>query len=216
MIDKIAERIHWLGHDSFRIDWRKVIYIDPYQIEPGRPADLIFVTHEHFDHCSREDVFKILQPATIVVTEKAAAKKLGLPKEQLRVVAPRDKLNIGEVGIEVVPAYNTDKKFHPKANDWLGFIIEIDGCRIYHAGDTDLIDEMKFVQADVALLPVSGTYVMTAEQAAEAARRIKPELVIPMHYGTVVGTDNDAQALRSRLAGEIKVQILQPQKIPTA
>ncbi|RLF54379.1 MAG: MBL fold metallo-hydrolase, partial [Thermoplasmata archaeon] len=112
------------------------------------------------------------------------------------------------VKIEAVPAYNTDKDFHPGKNGWLGFVVEIDGVRIYHAGDTDFIPEMKGIDVDIALLPVSGTYVMTAEQAVEAAKTIKPKVAIPMHYGAIVGGEKDASSFQKALAGIVEVTIL--------
>lgn len=210
---EVAERIHWLGHDAFRIDGDKIIYIDPYQILPGRPADLILITHDHFDHCSPDDVAKIQTPDTVIVTEPSAAKKLN---GKVRTMKPGDELDIEGIHIEAVPAYNTNKNFHPQKNNWLGFIIEVEGTRIYHAGDTDLIDEMRDFDVDIALLPVSGTYVMTADEAVEAVERLKPELVIPMHYGTVVGSEDDAKLFAQALQGKTKVLILQPQKPASA
>jgi L-ascorbate metabolism protein UlaG (beta-lactamase superfamily) len=110
--------------------------------------------------------------------------------------------------IETLPSYNTDKDFHPKKNNWLGFILTVDGVRIYHPGDADFIPEMKGLKADIAFLPVSGTYVMTAKQAAEAARAIKPKIAVPMHYGAIVGSDQDAAEFKKLLQGEVDVRIL--------
>jgi len=201
-IQEMKNNIVWLGHDSFRIDASVCIYIDPYQIDGGKPADIILVTHEHFDHCSPEDVTRIQQPETIIVTEKDSAKKLS---GDIRVMTPGERLVLDSLIIEAVPAYNTNKDFHPKANGWLGFIIEIDGIRIYHAGDSDYIPEMKDLDVDIALLPVSGTYVMDADEAVEAALAIDPKLAIPMHYGTIVGDQSDATLFRDKLAGKIEV-----------
>lgn len=204
-VTDMVEKIVWLGHDGFRIDTAQTIYIDPYEIGAGPKADLILISHEHFDHCSLEDVAKIQQPETVIVTEADSAKKLS---GDIRVVEPGDVVTIGEVRIEAVPAYNTNKQFHPKANRWLGFIVEIEGVRIYHAGDTDFIPEMADFKVDIALLPVSGTYVMTAEEAVQAARAIQPELAIPMHYGAIVGGKTDAEQFQNALAGKIAVKIL--------
>lgn len=200
-----AKKIHWLGHDGFRIDASKIIYFDPFQISGGPKADIIFISHEHFDHCSPEDVAKIQGPNTVIVTEKDSAPKL---KGDVRIVKPGDKIEIDGVKVEVVPAYNVNKDFHPKANGWLGFIVEIDGVRIYHAGDTDFIPEMKEINVDIALLPVSGVYVMTSEQAVEAAKAIKPKLAIPMHYGAIVGSEKDALDFRDALKGIVDVLVL--------
>ena len=204
-VTNFAKKIHWLGHDGFRIDASKVIYFDPFQIAGGPKADIIFISHEHFDHCSPEDIAKIQGPDTVIVTEKNSASKL---KGDVRVVKPGDKTEIEGVKVEVVPAYNIGKDFHPKANGWLGFIVEIDGVKIYHAGDTDFIPEMKETHVDIALLPVSGVYVMTSEQAVEAAKAIKPKLAIPMHYDAIVGSERDAIDFKKALEGIIDVLVL--------
>ncbi len=204
MVKEMAEKIVWLGHDCFRIDASKRIYIDPYQIEPGPEADIILITHDHFDHCSPEDVEKIQGKNTVIVTEKDSAKKLS---GNVKVVAPGESATLEGVKIDAVPAYNTDKDFHPKENGWVGFVVEIDGVRIYHAGDTDLIPEMKDIDADIALLPVSGTYVMTADQAVDAALAVDPKIVIPMHYGTVVGSAEDADKFKEALKDKMEVVI---------
>ncbi len=203
-IDAIKNKIVWLGHDCFRIDASRCIYIDPYQIQDTQPADVILVSHDHFDHCSPEDVAKVQQPATIIVTEKDSAKKL---TGDVRVVTPGERLELDGLAVEAVPAYNTDKDFHPKANGWLGFVVEIDGVRIYHAGDSDHIPEMKDLSVDIAMLPVSGTYVMTAAEAIEAALAIQPKVAIPMHYGAIVGDNNDALTFRDALADKMEVLV---------
>ncbi len=205
-VEKVISNINWLGHDSMRIDAENgaEIYFDPYQIGTNPEADLIFITHDHFDHCSVEDVAKIQGEKTVIITEKDSAKKLS---GDVRVVSPGDTLAINGINIEVVPSYNINKDFHPKNNNWLGFIVEIDGVRIYHAGDSDFIPEMKEIETDIALLPVSGTYVMTAEEAIEAALAINPKLAIPMHYGSIVGDDSDARKFKQGLKGKIDVRI---------
>lgn len=205
MIEEMAQKMVWLGHDGFRIDAEKTIYFDPYEISPGPKADLILISHEHFDHCSPGDVSKIQGPETVIITDKTSAEKL---TGDVRIVAPGESMSLGGVKIEVVPSYNRDKDFHPKQKAWLGFIVEVEGVRIYHAGDTDFIPEMKDLKVDIALLPVSGTYVMTAEQAVEAAMAIKPKLAIPMHYGAIVGDEKDALAFKESLKGKINVTIL--------
>ena len=205
MIEDILKKINWLGHDGFRIDADKTIYIDPYQISDGPEADLILITHDHFDHCSPEDVAKIQHSGSIIVTEKDSASKLS---GDVRVVKVGESLSIDNIQIEAVPAYNTNKDFHPKSNGWLGFIVDIDGVKVYHAGDTDFIPEMKDFNTDIALLPVSGTYVMTADEAVEAAMAINPKIAIPMHYGAIVGGGSDATKFKDALEGKIEVHIL--------
>ena len=207
MVDKIFKNLRWLGHDAFLLrGGGKVIYFDPFKLGPGLPpADIICISHEHYDHCSPADVLMIQQPSTLIVAEaKAAAKLTG----KILTLAPGEHREVGEITIEAVAAYNINKKFRPKANRWLGFIITVDGVRIYHAGDTDYIPEMKGLRADIILLPVSGTYVMTAEEAAQAAVAIGPKIAIPMHYGEVVGTSDDAVRFAAALAGRVRVEIL--------
>jgi L-ascorbate metabolism protein UlaG (beta-lactamase superfamily) len=205
MIQDMAKKIVWLGHDAFRIDAGKTIYFDPYQMTPGRKADLILITHDHFDHCSPDDVAMIQHSKTVIVTERDSAKKL---TGDVRLISPGESLTVDDIKIEAVPSYNMDKDFHPQKNDWLGFVVEVEGVRIYHAGDTDFIPEMKELRVDIALLPVSGTYVMTADQAVKAALAIKPKLAIPMHYGAIVGDEGDALKFKKALEGKIEVLIL--------
>jgi L-ascorbate metabolism protein UlaG (beta-lactamase superfamily) len=184
--------IHWLGHDSFRIEGDGVvIYIDPYQLKGTPPqADLILVTHDHFDHMSVDDIAKIQKSETVIVAAAEAVKSLS---GEVQSVRPGDSLSVKGIEIEVVPAYNINKfrspgqPFHPKEKGYVGFIITVKGIRIYHAGDTDYIPEMNEIKTDVALLPVSGTYVMTAQEAAEATKVIQPKLAVPMHVGAGIG-----------------------------
>jgi len=206
MVASFADKIKWMGHDGFRIEAGKTIYFDPYQIEGGPAADVILVSHEHFDHCSPEDIAKIQGPETVIVTEKDSANKLS---GDVRVVKPGDVLELEDVKIEAFPSYNTDKDFHPRKNGWLGFIVEMEGVRVYHAGDADFIPEMKDMEVDIALLPVSGTYVMTVDQAVKAALAISPRLAIPMHYGAIVGDEQDAFAFKKALEGTVDVRILE-------
>ena len=207
-LNDFLKKVVWLGHDGFRINGGKTIYFDPFKIASTRKADIILVSHEHFDHCSPDDIARIQKDNTIIITEKDSAEKL---TGDVRVVIPGEVMAIGEVTVTTVPAYNIDKQFHPKEKGWLGFIVEIDGVRVYHAGDTDFIPEMKDLQVDVALLPVSGTYVMTADEAVKAARAIRPRAVIPMHYGAIVGDETDAESFTQALSDEMEVVILKPE-----
>ena len=195
--------IHWLGHDSFRLEEDgKVVYIDPYQLPPEPPeADLILVTHDHFDHCSPEDVARIRGPDTVVVTIAAAASQL---PEPVQIVAPGDTLTAAGIPLEAVPAYNVNKfrapgqPYHPREAGHVGYVITLGGRRIYHAGDTDCIPEMERITVDVALLPVSGIYVMTPEEAAAAAASIHPRVAVPMHVGAGIGELSDATAFKDK------------------
>jgi L-ascorbate metabolism protein UlaG (beta-lactamase superfamily) len=202
----MVKNIRWLGHDTFRITGEKVIYTDPFRIRNKDVADLILITHEHYDHCSPEDIEKIEGPHTVIVTPAGCAAKL--KGGNIRTVKPGDEIEVSGVRIEVVPSYNTNKQFHTKDKGWVGYIFTVSGQRVYIAGDTDYIPEMKSFRADIALLPVSGTYVMTAEEAVQAALDIKPAIAIPMHYGAIVGSRDDAQKFAEMLRGRITVEIL--------
>jgi L-ascorbate metabolism protein UlaG (beta-lactamase superfamily) len=209
-MNPLAKNIHWLGHDSFRFEEGGMqIYIDPYQLSEAPPADIILISHDHFDHCSPEDVAKIQKEDTTIVTIAEAAKKL---HGKIEIVKPGDQLTIKGVPIEAVPAYNLTKfrspgnPFHPKDAGHVGFIVTLGGLRVYHTGDSDVIPEMKSFSVDVALLPVSGTYVMTAEEAVEAARILKPRLAIPMHVGRGIGAPEMSEQFQQ--AAQVPVEIL--------
>lgn len=193
-------KISWLGHDAFRITDEKVIYVDPYKIKGGIPADLILVTHEHYDHFSPEDIAKISTDKTVIVAAHACGKQLGrIKSKEVRLVKPWDELKVDGIDIKVVPAYNITKPFHPKEAGGVGYIFTVKGVKIYHTGDTDYVPEMKGLSFDVILVPVSGTYVMTAEEAAKLVNDTMPKLAIPMHFGTIVGSQKDAENFK-RLA----------------
>jgi L-ascorbate metabolism protein UlaG (beta-lactamase superfamily) len=205
-VDTMVKDIHWLGHDTFKIVGEKVVYTDPFKIKKKDTADIILITHEHFDHCSPEDVKAIQGPKTMIVATSDCAKKLS---GKVKIVKPGDKINVEGIDIEVVPSYNTNKQFHTKDKGWVGYIFVVKGQRIYIAGDTDYIPEMKNFKVDIALLPVSGTYVMTADEAIKAALDIKPKIAVPMHYGSIVGSTDDAKRFAEGLKGKIEVLILQ-------
>jgi L-ascorbate metabolism protein UlaG (beta-lactamase superfamily) len=196
----MIENIHWLGHDTFRLDGSSTVYIDPWKLSAGAPrADLVLVTHDHFDHFSPEDIARVAAPRTTLIgPASVTAAVKGVATLTLRA---GEAVTVGGVTVTAVPAYNIDKfrgpgeLFHPRGAGGLGYVVELDGRRIYHAGDTDAIPEMREVRCDVALLPVSGTYVMTAEEAAEACRMITATAVVPMHFGDIVGTASDAARL---------------------
>lgn len=200
---ELVKHIHWLGHDSFRIDAEGLaIYLDPYQLPAGElpPADLILITHHHGDHCSPQDVSRIQGNGTVIVTVAEAASKL---KGEVVRVEPHEKIQVKGITVESVPAYNTNKfrspgnLFHPPHMKLVGFVLTLEGLRVYHAGDSDPIPEMAQTHADIALLPVSGIYVMTAEEAAQAAADIRPQLAIPMHVGADIGSLDMAETFKA-------------------
>ena len=196
--------IQWLGHASFRICYEdKVIYIDPWKIkEPVGDATLVLVSHSHYDHYSAEDIAKVsgADSKLIASTDVVAKEKAG------EAVLPGLTVELEGVRVTGVPAYNPAKQYHPKGNNWVGFIIEIGAQRIYYAGDTDLTDEMKALKdIDVALLPVGGTYTMGAKEAAEATGYIQPKLAIPYHWGDIVGGRSDAEQFGEQVKCNVKI-----------
>ena len=202
----VKERITWLGHASFRIDGNKsTVYIDPWKLTEAKPADLVCITHSHFDHLSVEDVEKIRQQSTVIMGPADCQATFG---PAFKEISPGASHTVGDVTVEAVPAYNTDKDFHPRASNWLGYIVTVDGVRVYHTGDTDVIPEMKDVQTDVVLIPVGGTYTMTVRQAVDALKSINPKVAVPMHCGDIVGTLNDRDALKAE--SDYSVVILDP------
>ena len=199
----MVENIKWLGHASFKLTGEKIIYIDPFKIKDTEKADIILITHSHYDHCSLEDIEKITTPNTnILITPDCQSKLQDIPGK-ITFVHPNKKYSVKGILIETVPAYNTN---HPKGSDWVGYIITINNKRIYHAGDTDLIPEIRKVKCDIALVPVCGTYTMYAKKAAELVNKIKPELAIPMHFGSIVGSKKDAEEFKK--LSKIPVEIL--------
>jgi L-ascorbate metabolism protein UlaG (beta-lactamase superfamily) len=195
-LDKLIEAIHWFGHDSFHIAASVSIYIDPWKLPPGSPAaDIVLVSHEHHDHLSPDDIERIRRDDTVVVANPSAAPNIKLP---VRILNPGEEIEHRGVKIRGLPAYNLDKPFHTMGASHLGFLLGFDGWRVYFAGDTDFIPEMEGIKCDIAMLPVSGTYVMTAEEAAQASRVITARGYIPMHYGAgVAGTLEDAERFKT-------------------
>jgi L-ascorbate metabolism protein UlaG (beta-lactamase superfamily) len=203
-----------IAHDTFRIAGSKLIYIDPFKVTKNDEADVVLISHEHFDHLSLEDLQKVIFPGTTIVASPLCRDGLKSVKvKAIHYLDPGGKHLVGKVEIDGLPAYNINKfrepgkAFHPKGEKRLGFLIKMDGTTIYHAGDTDLIPEMKSIRCDIALLPVSGTYVMTAEEAAEAAATVNPKIAVPMHYGAIAGTDADAEKFKS-LVKNCQVEVL--------
>ena len=207
----LLDAVTWLGHAGFRIEaGGATIYVDPYRVGDGPPADLILVTHGHYDHFSPQDVERLSGEDTCVVAPPAVAERI-----EGRVLSVRPGESVDPLrGIEVtaVAAYNTSKRdpdgnvFHPREAGWVGYDLNVRGERLYHAGDTDVIPEMDAVAGvDVALLPVSGTYVMTAAEAVEAARRIQPAVAVPMHWGEHIGTIEDARHFQEHAPVEVRI-----------
>jgi L-ascorbate metabolism protein UlaG (beta-lactamase superfamily) len=203
----MIERIEWLGHASFRIQGMPLIYIDPWRVARNAfHADVILVTHDHYDHCSPADVEKLRGPDTVVVTNHMGAAILG----DVKVLRPWQVLNVGRASIKAVPAYNSH---HPKDFEGLGFVISLDHYDIYYAGDTDLIPEMSMIHPDIAILPIGGMQTMGVEDAVEAVQRLRPRWVIPSHWGSLSegGTNLDVRMFADRV-GDL-AQVLAPEQL---
>lgn len=188
--------ISWLGHASFMLqDGGTTVYIDPWKLKSGSPkADLILISHSHYDHLSPDDVAAVQRPDTDILCARDCTPRL---KGRVKPIAPGETVTIKGATITATRAYNPAKKFHPKSNDWLGFLISLGGEVIYYAGDTDVIPEMQTLgRVDVALLPIGGTYTMSAVEAAEAAGKINAKKCIPYHWGDIVGSRADAETFK--------------------
>ncbi|HHE36547.1 MAG TPA: MBL fold metallo-hydrolase [Candidatus Woesearchaeota archaeon] len=204
--------IELLNHASVKIKNKKTIYIDPFQLSNGHQlekADIVLITHPHYDHCSPSDVELVSDENTLIITVPDAQSKLNhLKVKGITLIEPGRTIKVNDEKITAVPAYNVNKQFHPKDNEWVGFIVEMEGVKVYHAGDTDLIPEMRDIETDVALLPVGGTYTMNAMEAAEATKTFKKcRIAIPMHYGSIIGNASDAETFKNNAACEVKILI---------
>ena len=211
----MLENIEVLYHSSIRISKNKVIYIDPFKIDKNyNDADIVFITHDHFDHYSEEDIDKVInENTTIIIPEELLTKILrkGINKNAVITVESNKEYMVQGIKFETIPAYNTNKTFHPKENDWVGYIITLDGIRYYIAGDTDITEENRKVKCDVAFVPVGGTYTMDFKEAAQLINEIQPKIAVPIHYGSVVGTKQDATDFIKLLHPSIKGIILMKQ-----
>ena len=211
----MLENIEVLYHSSIRISNNKVIYIDPFKIDKNyNDADIVFITHDHYDHYSDEDIDKVInENTTIIIPEKLLTKLLrkGINKNAIITVEPNEKYMIQGIKFETIPSYNTNKTFHPKENGWIGYIITLDDIRYYIAGDTDITEENRKVKCDVAFVPVGGTYTMGFKEAAQLINEIQPKIAVPIHYGSVVGTKQDATYFIKLLHPSIKGIILMKQ-----
>ena len=204
-----------LGHSSFKIKSKGlVLYIDPYDINDYEKANFVLITHGHYDHCSIKDIKSLVKKDTTIIAPpdcSSQISKLNNENIQVELVEPYKSLSFDKYNLKIgtIPAYNINKEFHKKINNWVGYIVEINGVRIYHAGDTDFIPEMRGLKnIDIALLPVGGTYTMNSEEAAIAAKTIKPKIAVPMHYGKIVGTKYDAVNFKKLTSNCCEAKIL--------
>jgi L-ascorbate metabolism protein UlaG (beta-lactamase superfamily) len=206
----MLDQVTWFKNSSFR--WQGdglTVYFDPWGITDPTPADVILITHSHYDHFDPEDIERIRTSDTKIAGPADVAKELS---GDVTAVAPGDDVEVGGVKARCTPAYNVEEErldFHPDRNRWVGYVLDLGGRVFYHAGDTDHLPELEAVRADVAFLPVGGTFTMDAHQAAGLARAMTPGLAVPMHYGFVAGTAADGPAFRDA-ASPVPVEVLEP------
>ena len=208
----MLENIEVLCHSSIKFNKGLIIYFDPFKInENYHDADIIFITHSHYDHYSEEDISKVIKDNTTIVVPKDLEDmvlQFGFAKEHIIVVSPNEEYSVLRINFKTIPAYNTNKNFHPKSNEWVGYIINLDQTTYYIAGDTDITEENRQVKCDVAFVPIGGTYTMTYSEAAELINEIKPKIVVPIHYGLIVGNKEDANNFANLVNKEIECKIL--------
>ena len=208
----MLDDIQVLCHSSIKMEKDIIIYFDPFKIEKEyKDADFIFITHSHYDHFSEKDILKIKKENTkIIITPDLHSKtlELGFNEENILVILPNQEYKINKLYFKTIPAYNINKNFHPKANNWVGYIIILDDVSYYIAGDTDITEENRKVKCDVAFVPIGGTYTMTAKEAAILVNEIKPKIAVPIHYGLIVGSKEDEKIFKENLDDNINVRIL--------
>ena len=216
----MLENIKVLCHSSIRFEDKEngIIYFDPYEIDKNyNDADYIFITHSHYDHFSPEDILKVKKDTTKIIVPnemnndeeiRITIEDLGFAKDDIFYVVPDNYYVEDNLDFETVPAYNVSKNFHPKEKGWVGYIIHLNDVSYYIAGDTDITKENKKVKCDVAFVPIGGTYTMTAKEAAKLVNEINPKIAVPIHYGLIVGTKEDANIFKENLNSDIKCEIM--------
>ena len=205
--EEIIKNIKFLGHATVKLKIaEKIIFVDPWKIkDTEEKADIILVTHPHFDHYSEEDIKKIAKDTTVLISCKDVVSQTSLKNK--RQIQPFEETKIDDITIQGFPAYNVNKSFHPKSNNWLGFVIRHNDVSIYIAGDSDVIEEAKQLKVNIMILPVGGTYTMTDKEAAELVNLTKPDYAIPIHYGDIVGSIQNAQNFKNFVSPPTKVVI---------
>ena len=207
----MLENIEVLYHSSIKINKEVIIYFDPFKIDKEyHDADIIFITHSHYDHYSEEDILKVRKENTCIVAPFDLLDNLltlGFTKESITTVKPNENYNVNGLTFKTIPAYNTNKSFHPKSNNWVGYLLTLNDTIYYIAGDTDITEENKQVKCDVAFVPIGGTYTMDYKEAAELINEIKPKIAVPTHYAAIVGAKEDGENFVKLLDSEIECKI---------
>ena len=208
----MLEGIEVLCHSSIKFSKGVIIYFDPFKIEKNfKDADIIFITHDHYDHYSEEDIDKVKKQDTVIVAPEDLLTKLlkkDFEKHNIILVKPKENYTVKGIKFSTIPAYNVNKQFHPKKNEWVGYLLDLEGVIYYIAGDTDITEENRKVKCDVAFVPVGGTFTMDYKEAAELINEIKPKIAVPTHYGSIVGEKEDGANFSKLVNSEIKCEIL--------
>ena len=211
-MENFLNGVEVLCHSSIKIKRNVTVYMDPYKIEKEEhDADYIFITHEHYDHFSPEDIKKVIKESTILITVPNTlqeALKMIPDRSKIILVGPNESYDLKNIKFETVVAYNKTKLFHQKSKRWVGYIITIDNTKYYIAGDTDDLPELEDIKCDVAFVPIGGMYTMNYEEAANLVNEMKPKIAVPIHYGLIIGTKEDAEEFKKKVNSDIKVEIL--------
>ena len=205
-IDKIEVNTQ----SSIRLNLDKIIYFDPYKIEDGNnDADIIFITHNHYDHMDKESIMKVKNDNTIIVAPKSMESVIKeIEFKEYIFLNPFDKTNVGDISIETIPAYNISKPFHPRENNWLGYIVTVNDITYYVAGDTDAVKEIEDVKCNIAFIPIGGHFTMDVNEATELIKKMNTKVVIPIHYGSIIGNITDGKTLKENLS-DINIEIIE-------
>lgn len=194
---------------SIKIVEEKIIYFDPLKVEENHDADLIVITHTHWDHFSKEDILKVKKDITKIIGPndiKESLLEMGIKEENIITMSPYQELMIDNNIIKTVPAYNKEKNYHPKENNWLGYLLTTSNKTYYIMGDTDDLEENQNIKCDILFIPIGGTYTMDATEAAIFTNKLKPKIVVPIHYGLVVGTKEDLSTFKEKIKKDIKIE----------
>lgn len=207
----MLEGIEVLYHSSIKLNKGLILYFDPFKIDREyHDADIIFITHSHYDHYSEEDINKVRKENTYIVAPKDLLDNLltiGFTKESITLVNPNETYTVKNITFKTISAYNINKNFHLKSNNWVGYLLTIDNITYYIAGDTDITEENKKVLCDIAFVPVGGTYTMDYKEAAVLINKMKPKVAIPTHYGEIIGNIDDGQKFAKLINKEIECKV---------